>query len=227
MTCVSTLVLPVGATVRRPSWLQGSAHVSLRPIFSATADAPESAHGLGGPPGAGPNGQADAELAELRASAEREGRAAGEAAARAEFAATTADLRQTIDSLRAAHDHAFEQLAARLARLAVAVSAAVLGRELTPEGTAYCERAAAEALRLVGDTQEVTIRVGRAAFGAVSQQVEALHQGAAHAQRLRVVCDQTVNHGCVVETATAFVDATIDGRLRQVMDALGGAAVQQ
>jgi flagellar biosynthesis/type III secretory pathway protein FliH len=226
MPNVPAFSVPLGDAAPAPNWLRPGTPAVVRPLFRATTAGHETAGAGAGAESARAPNPIEAELAELRRRAASEGYSAGEAAAQTELAATLTELRDAIASLAAARDEAIGQLEPRLVRLAVSISAAVLSRELTGEGSAYSERAVAEALRLLGDAQEVTIRVGPAGFSAVTRQVEALQTDTPQGQRLRVVHDPALSHGCIVETANSFIDATADGRLRQVLEALDPGAVR-
>lgn len=164
-------------------------------------------------------------LSELRGASEREGRAAGEAAGRAELAQAAERLEQVMRELSVARAQLLDAAKLELRRLAVVIAEAILEHELAQHET-YAVEAVSRALALVGESEETEIRVSPSDYAAVAQARAQLAEQEPRAGRLVVMADQNVASGCVVQSRSVVVDGTVAARLAEVRRALAEGAMQ-
>ena len=206
-----------------PAWLAAPQPVVL-PAFVERPAAPAAPAAAPEVPAVDPQLLAEAELqrelAAARAEAERAGRAVGEAAGRAEWETRVARLDAILAELSVERQQTLAGLEDQLCELSVAIAKALVGDLFHDEQV--IGGLVREGLELLGEAEQIQIRVAPVDLEVVQRQVAALgEQGA----RLRVVADGQLSQGCLLDSALAQIDASVDGRLARVRDALlaGGA----
>ncbi len=205
-----------------PSWLCGEPP-QVVPAFVSSAHAltaePQQVAAAPAAPAVDPQVQAERELerqiAEVRAEAERAGREAAEAAVRAEWDARAERLEGLLAELADARVMALAGLEEQVCELSLAVARAIVSDAAHDE--AMLRELVREALELLGDADTLTLRVAPADLEVVSKAARELSEGQS---RLRISADPQLSQGCIVDTAEAQVDATLEGRLAQVRQAL-------
>ena len=166
--------------------------------------------------------------AEGLAQGREEGRQAGLAQGLAEARAATATIEKTLSALvveiSARRETLVKQAERDLLRLAVAVAARIVRRELRLDSQAVV-RAAAEAVALAADRSRVAVRVNGADLEALRAAHDDLARRFADLQDFKTVGDETVERGgCRVLTEAGEVDMQVATQLDRLEQLLLGEA---
>jgi flagellar assembly protein FliH len=175
-----------------------------------------------------PQTAVDEIMSEARAEAERkvkeayaEGMRRGEEAGRARFEAQVAEcaaaLRASAEAMRQARKEFLNSLEPQLVALAVAVAERILHREIAAdrETVRRTVRAATEHL---AERERLTLRLNPGDHRALEEQGVDLLDDLEGVHRVRRIPDEAVDPGgCVVETSSVEVDATIRSQLEAIL----------
>jgi len=170
----------------------------------------------------------EAGKAEGLALGREEGRAAGSVQGLAEARAATATLEQTmaglVAELAARRETLVKQAERDLLRLAVAVAARIVRRELALDSRAAA-RATAEAISLAAEKSRVVVRVNGADLEALRAVHDEFTRRFADLQDFKMVGDQTVERGgCRLLTDAGEVDMQVATQLDRLEQLLLGEA---
>jgi flagellar assembly protein FliH len=152
-------------------------------------------------------------LAEARARGRREGRAEVEEA--------LARARALADGLAGAHRRALEQASETILEVATEVAVRILGQALSARPETLAQMVASAIERLAG-SGDVTVRVHPDDIALLAPQHARLEAAAKGA--VRVVADERVDGGCIVESTFGSVDARLSTQLRLLRGTIEDAA---
>ncbi len=155
------------------------------------------------------------------------GREAGLTECRRQFADQQADLISSLTGLFEAFSARREQMYLA-ARRDVVILAVAIARRISRKLTAIedmaldaATEACAEALDLVREATDATVRIhpqDRAALQRVAEELAGSMESARH---IRLVEDDSISRGgVIVETAESTIDATVDARVERIADEL-------
>ncbi len=168
--------------------------------------------------------EAELKIQEAYAEGLRRGTEAGEAQGLAAFEESVGQAAQTIgeavSSLREARESFLETLEPEVLSLAIRIATQVLRREIRsdPELVRSTVRAALEHL---ADRESMTIRVNSRDLEVLREHNVTLLDGVEGAEHLEVLADESIESGgCVVESESVHVDATVESQLQRIIDAL-------
>lgn len=226
---VKTATFPVTEQLPVPAWIQASSIPEVRLAFVAGEPAAEPQEGVAPQEGfqateqtpTDPQQVERAELAEAIAAAEAQGFAQGEAAGRAEWEERVQRLDQVVDDLCDLRRRVFASMEGQMRELGLCVARTILERELSQD-TGYLERLVRQAMDLVVDEDEIVISVAPGDRELLASRVDAIALDYPRAGGLAVREDPAIEFGCKVDTRLARVDATLEGRLAAIADALNG-----
>lgn len=225
---VRTASFPTTGATPVPEWIQLSAVPDVRPAFvvqqpvaEPAADDGEEIPAATEPPAMDPEQQQRAELAEVLARAEAEGRAAGEVEGRAMWEQRVERIDEVLADLNELRRRLFASMEGQMRELALCVAGTILERELQGDQQ-YVMGLVRQAVELVADGDEINISVNPEDLEWMASRLEQLAAEVPRAGQLTVRPDATVLLGCLVDTRLARVDATLASRLRSVAEALEG-----
>lgn len=155
------------------------------------------------------------QIAEARARAEQEGRAAGEQAIMQEWKERLHRLDALIGALAGVREQLFGEMEGEMIRLSLYIATALVKRELSADPRLLAATVA-DAIDLLPDRAELKIRVSPRELELIGDEIAQR----ADAERIRVVPDPRVDIGCVVETDGASVDATLQARIHNISEAI-------
>lgn len=227
---VRPATFPISEPAQVPAWIQASGLPAVRPAF--VSEQPLEEPPLPGAPAGveqfvventptDPEQLARAALAEARAVAEAEGFAQGEAAGRAEWEERVRRVDEVLEDLCDVRRRIFVSMESQMRELSLEVARTVLERELRQD-TDYLEGLVRQALDLVANEDEIVISVAPGDRELLAPRLDAIAGDYPRAGGLALREDTAVEHGCVVDTRLARVDATLTGRLDAIADALAG-----
>lgn len=210
-------------SAKPPAWLRSAAQAVV-PAFSAGAEVGEDGGWSSKTPDLDdPMAELQAELTALREAAEAEGLAAGEARAAAEAEESTRRLATLLQDLEQARELALYGAEEQLCELAVAIARALIGDDIAADLLRALVR---EAIDVIGEAEEIVLSVNERDLGVVRAEAEQLASTLSRQCRLRVRADASIEQGCRVDTPLAQVDATVEGRLTRVREALLGRGAE-
>lgn len=153
----------------------------------------------------------------------REARAELERQNRELIDATTLQLAEIVRQAQAAFDEWRAQAEADLAELALEIVQKTLQTELSISRESILEITRAALQSIVG-TGTVHIRVNPLDTGLLEARLKELQDAAGRHRHLEVVADPTVEAGCRLITDGGVVDASVEGYLERLEDAMDDAA---
>lgn len=170
------------------------------------------------------------EAAEKVRQAYAEGQRRGEEAGKQEFAEHVASaetaVKQAAESVRQALEESSARVEERIVGLAESVVRRILKREAWFDRDAV-RRTLEEAFSALTDKEQVRIRLHPEDVAMLNEQsVGFLEQFEGIAQRELVADDAVDKGGCIVETDSQYVDATLDAQLERILDQLGEIACE-
>lgn len=205
-------------TISRPTWCDGPPP-RVEPAFVERPVA--RAHDERG---ADPMAELQRELDALRAEAMREGRLAGEQEAQAAAAAASGRLTALLGDLESARVRALAGAEEQLCELAVAIASVLVGDALRQDE--ILRPLVREAIELIGEADDIIVSVNERDLPVVRDEVDKLGETLSRRCRVRVKADAEIQQGCRVDTQLAHVDASLEGRLARVREALLGGGAQ-
>jgi flagellar biosynthesis/type III secretory pathway protein FliH len=158
-------------------------------------------------------------IREIAGRAMDEGRAHGEQVGMQVYQAAAERLEAAARDLICAREQILAGLEKQLLELSVVCAEAIVGREISSED-GYCARVVREALALSGEADETEIRVSSQDHAELAPLLSTLSEENPRAGTLRVIADERISAGCLVETKLARVDGTVAGRLQSVLEAV-------
>lgn len=153
---------------------------------------------------------------EGRAAGVDEGQREGQAQAREQGEAVARQLGELMDGLEARFAALDAEIAEEILALAVEVARQVVGRTLADEPTAICETVRQALAHL--PQRQIAIRLNPDDVGLVR---EYLGELVAHGAHRLIEDDQIGRGGCILETPTSQLDATVPVRWRRVLEGMG------
>ena len=111
---------------------------------------------------------------------------------------------------------------ARLASLGASIAARILGDELrsSPERIAQIAK---DAMREVASAESVRIRLNPLDSPAVRERIADVQAAAASVRSVEIVDDPAIGGGCLIESDSGVIDATIRAQIENALEALRGA----
>ncbi|MFH1129714.1 MAG: FliH/SctL family protein [Pseudomonadota bacterium] len=162
-------------------------------------------------------------VAALEAEARARGQAEGEAAGKAAYSEAIERLGQIMADLVQAQQQELATMEGQMIDLAIVVTRTLLGRELKSDEE-YALRLLKEAIDLIADGSEIDVTVSPADYEKITELAVKVGQEHPKAGKLFVRKSEKISAGCIVETRVARVDATIEARLQNVLEALHAGA---
>jgi len=214
MTSVRPFAAAAPATVRRPPWLGAGTPPAVVPLFQ-----PQQQQSVGADPQVLRQQQLERELEAAFIEAAEQGRAQGEAEGLSTYQQAVERLESVVADLLEMPARIYQQTEQQLVELSVSIAKGILGRELADD-TDYVLQAVKEALQLLAEAAEIEIRVSAADHDVVNESCAKLVAAAPHGSKLRVRADERIEAGCRVESQVASIDATLNGRLKNVLGAM-------
>lgn len=141
----------------------------------------------------------------------------------AEIAEFRAELEKTLASIQGAVNDWFDSSEKQLNALAMQAVEGILAVELTQNQDA-CLALVREALGEVTNSSKARIRVNPFCSETVRSHRDEILSAVASLRDIEVVNDDSVRHGCIVETDGGVIDATVETRLKLLKEGFGDAA---
>ncbi len=148
----------------------------------------------------------------------------GQQDGRAEFLGRAANaanmLRQASHAMRTAHQEFLDALGPQAAALALKIAARILQREARTDAELVL-RTARSALDLMADKAHVILRVNPEDLAILREHRAALLEEFEGAEHIGIEVDNEIARGgCVAESGTLVVDATLEAQLDRLLDAM-------
>jgi len=213
-----SFAMPRAADISLPTWVDMQA-VDVRPAFVTPRPANGIASGespIPDDPQLRAQAEAEQQLANAMAIAEQEGRDRGEEDGRQRWQERIASLEAIVNDLQGVRDDALLEAKEDVVQLSVAIARAILERDLRGD-TAFVQALFDRALEMVKDGGELKVHVSVADEPVIA---EAIRDREMQNQKLKIVADESIEAGCIVESKTGRVDATVENRLRNIARAL-------
>lgn len=151
------------------------------------------------------------------------GLAQGLAAAEAEAAKLLSTLDEAIRKVSSLKGQIMREAQQDLVEMSIAVSAKVIGA-LASENPKVTEAVVADALSRVKMTTSVSVRVHPDVYGYLAAKGEELANLVDGVRTIEFIPDPRIElGGCVVETDSGIIDATVEGKLAEVCRALAAS----